>query len=200
MNQRSLRDCPTTGVKTGVLMSEHVNVDNFVRAETSRMFAALSAQSGGTNRWMHNRAPVPLDNQPVIRQNRDTLYSTAVVDLAQPAALTVPDSGDRYLSVMVVNHDHYLTRILHDAGEYKFSADETGTRYALLGVRILVDPEDASDVAAVNALQDELGLDAGSAEPFTSPDYDRASLDETRTALLTLGRGLDGYERTFGRR
>jgi hypothetical protein len=40
--------------------------------------------------------------------NRDTLYSTAVVDLDREPVLTIPDGGDRYLSVMVVNEDHYI--------------------------------------------------------------------------------------------
>jgi hypothetical protein len=36
-----------------------VNVDNFVRAETGRMFAATQAQAGGPNRFTHNREPAP---------------------------------------------------------------------------------------------------------------------------------------------
>jgi hypothetical protein len=63
------------------MTSQKVNVDNFARAETARMFSALQHQSGGVNQLNHTREPAPLDNQPVIRQNRDTLYSTAIVDL-----------------------------------------------------------------------------------------------------------------------
>ena len=57
-----------------------VNVDNFVRAESNRMFNAVQADAGGINRWNHYRQPTPLDHQPVIRLDRDTLYSSAVVD------------------------------------------------------------------------------------------------------------------------
>jgi hypothetical protein len=57
------------------------------------MFAATQAQAGGPNRFMHNREPAPVDNQPVIRMNRDTLYSFAVVDLSAGARLTVPDGA-----------------------------------------------------------------------------------------------------------
>ena len=70
----------------------------------------------------------------------------------------------------------------------------------LAAARILVDPTDPADVAEVNALQDRITLDARSARPFASPDYDQQSLDTTRDALLTLARGLTGYERSFGRR
>ncbi|WP_448811176.1 DUF1254 domain-containing protein [Agromyces bauzanensis] len=181
-------------------MAEHVNVDNFAHAETSRMFAAIAAQAGGSGRWAHNRTPTPLDNQPVIRQNRDTLYSTVIVDVSEGATLTIPDSGDRYLSVMVVNHDHYIPLVLHAPGEHRLHADDLGSRYVLLAARILVDPEDAADVAAVNALQDRFAVDAASDEPFVAPEYDQASLDETRTALLTLSRGLSGFGGAFGTR
>ena len=84
------------------MASQNVNVDNFVRAETARMFTALQHQGGGVNRLHHIREPAPLDDQPVIRQNRDTLYSSAIVDLTGGATLALPDAGERYLSVMVV--------------------------------------------------------------------------------------------------
>jgi len=117
------------------MTGERVTVDNFVRAETDRMFATLCAQAGGVNRLMHNRTPTPLDNQPVIRMNRDTLYSLAVLDLASGAQLTVPDARGRYLSVMVVNQDHYINRITHDPGSYDLTVDEFDTRYVLAGIR-----------------------------------------------------------------
>jgi hypothetical protein len=44
-----------------------VNVDNFVRAETDRMIAAISARAGGTNQIRHDRDLAPLDEQTVIR-------------------------------------------------------------------------------------------------------------------------------------
>jgi len=58
------------------MTAELVNVDNFARAETDRMFAALAQQAGGVGRLHHDRVPTPLDQQPVIRMNRDTLYSS----------------------------------------------------------------------------------------------------------------------------
>lgn len=69
------------------------------------MFVALQHQDGGVNVLHHHREPASLEDQPVIRQNRDTLYSSAIVDLASGATLTLPDAGERYLSVMVVNED-----------------------------------------------------------------------------------------------
>jgi hypothetical protein len=180
------------------MAAEIVNVDNFARAETDRMFAALAQQAGGINQLHHNRVPTPLDQQPVIRMNRDTLYSLAIVDLQDGATLTVPESGDRYVSVMVVNNDHYINRIIHDAGEHRLTIDEFDTRFVAVAARVLVDPNDDADVAAVGALQDGFALTAGSAERFTATEYDAESLDDTRNALLHLAKNVQGFARTFG--
>ena len=177
-----------------------VNVDNFARAETDRMFTGFVAQARGVNRWSHSREPTPLDRQPVIRMNRDTLYSVAVVDVRGGATLTVPDAGDRYVSVMVVDEDHYVHRIVHDPGEHVLSGDELDTPYVAVAARILVDPAAPADVAAVTALQDGLGLVAASATPFTPPTYEMASLDATRAALLRLAAGIQGFAGAFGAR
>lgn len=176
-----------------------VTLDNFARAESDHMLDGLLAETGGVNRWGHRRVPTDVAHQPVIRMNRDTLYSFAVVDLAHDATLVLPDAGDRYVSAMVVSQDHYIHDIFHGPGEHRITQERTGSRYALVAVRILVDPDDPADVAAVNALQDQLALSAESAEPFTHPEYDTASLDETRQALLVLMKGLPDTRGAFGR-
>jgi hypothetical protein len=179
---------------------EVVNVDNFARAESNRMFAFVLKDSGAVNAWVHNREPTPVDHQPVIRQNRDTLYSAAIVDISNGATLTIPDAGGRYLSVMPVNQDHYVNTVFHEPGDHELTLDAFDTPYLLLAARILVDPADPNDVATVNALQDQLRVQAGSAEPFVVPDYDEDSLTATRQALLELAKGLGGFDRAFGRR
>ena len=181
-------------------MAVLVNVDNFVRAETHRMFADLQAVAGGVGSFRHNRTPARIDEQTVIRMNRDTLYSFAIVDLAQPARLTLPDADGRYLSAMIVNEDHFVNSVLHEPGEHTLTSDRYESRYVGVGVRILVDPNDSADVAAVAEVQDRLEIAAGSPEAFVKPDYDVESLDATRDALLALARGLDTFDGMFGTR
>lgn len=181
-------------------MPTHVNVDNFVRAETDRMFADIQADAGAVNVFRHNREPAPIDEQTVIRLNRDTLYSFAIVNVSAGATLTLPDAGDRYLSAMIVSNDHFVTSIHHDAGAHTIDRDEVGTDYALVAVRTLVDPTDPADVAAVAAVQDQIAIEATAGDPFVSPDYEPSSLDTTRSALLALAAGLTAFERTFGTR
>ena len=101
---------------------------------------------------------------------------------------------------MIVNEDHFVNSVLHEAGEHTLTSDQYGSRYVLVGVRILVDPNDPADVAAVAAVQDRLAIEAGSSEVFVKPDYDVDSLDATRDALLALARGLNTFDRMFGAR
>ena len=179
-------------------MAIAVTVENFVRAETDRMFSALQAQAGGVNRLQHNRTPTPIENQPVIRMNRDTLYSIAIVDISEGATVTVPDGGDSYISVMVVNQDHYINRILHDAGQYLLGVEEFGTPWVAVAARILVDPADPNDLETVNALQDKFAIDAKSSRPFAMPDYDEPSFEATRKAVLELAKHLGNFDHAFG--
>lgn len=179
-------------------MAIHVNVENFARAETDLMFSRLHATAGGVNRWAHFREPSPIDQQPIVRQNRDTLYSTAIVDLAEPVTLVVPDAGERYLSIMVVNQDHYIPVIFHEPGEHILTEAALGTRYAMLASRILVDPADPADIAEVNTLQDGLRLVATSSTEFVLPGYDTESLTVTREALIALSDGLPDFTGSFG--
>src|SRR5690348_6580944 len=137
-----------------------VNVDNFVGAETHRMFAGLLLDAGGINRFAHNRKLAPINKQTVIRMNRDTLYSFAVVDISSGASLTVADAGERYLSVMVVNEDHFINRVFHKAGRYELTAEEYDSPFVVVAARTLVDPRDPEDLAAVAAVQDQLEISA----------------------------------------
>ncbi|WP_370329040.1 DUF1214 domain-containing protein [Mycolicibacterium hippocampi] len=180
-------------------MAVLVNADNFVRAETHRMFGDIQRDAGGVGRFRHKRVPAPIDEQTVIRLNRDTLYSFAIVDLAKPAWLSLPECGGRYMSAMVVNENHFINVILHSPVRHQLTRECCGSRYALVAVRTLVDPRDPSDVAAVGALQDRISLESSSSEAFTGPEYDTVTLDKTRAALLSLASGLTGFERAFGR-
>lgn len=179
-----------------------VNVDNFARVETALQFDRMldSFLDGKVNTWRHLRNPTPLDNQVVIRMNRDTIYSTAIVDISKGATLTIPESGNRYLSVMVVNEDHYLNKVYYDAGTYELTMDEFHTPYVNLSARILVNSADQADIKKVNALQDQLAIKAASARPYSHPNYDQASYKETYGAVIELSRGLPDARGMFGKK
>ncbi len=176
-----------------------VNVDNFVRAESDRYFDTLLVDVG-VNEWRHQREPASVDDQRVVRLNRDTLYSSAIVDISASATLTLPESGGRYQTAMIVNQDHYINRVLDQPGTYELTVQEFDTPHVVAAVRTLVDPRDPDDLAAAHALQDQLRVQAPSADPFTHPVYDQVSMDRTRDLLLRLAADLRGFDRAFGSR
>ncbi|GAA4483217.1 DUF1214 domain-containing protein [Rhodococcus olei] len=176
-----------------------VNVDNFARVESDTMIAEMLPILGGIGVFHHDRQLAPLDQQPVIRQNRDTLYSIAIVDISGGATLTIPEFGDRYLSAMVINQDHYINRVFHTAGTHHLTVDEFDTDYVIVGVRILFDPTSDTDVAEVHRLQDGLAITAGAQREFVLPDTDATSHAQVRNALLELSKTMNGLAGCFGR-
>jgi hypothetical protein len=69
-----------------------VNVENFVRAESDRTLASFQAEAGGVNRLMHRRAPTPIDDQTVIRMNRNLTVHFGGDD-ARPNLLPIAEAG-----------------------------------------------------------------------------------------------------------
>ena len=177
-----------------------VTLDNFVRAATDIELDKYVTLAGGVNRFYHFREPTPVDNQPTVRMNRDTLYSTVVVDISKGATLTLPDVGERYMAAMIVNQDHYINKVFHGGGTYKLDMDTFDTPYVIVFMRTLADADDPGDVAAVNAIQDRMKIEAVSSSPFILADYDQetyAALVERLSALLPFA---VGSKRTFGTR
>lgn len=175
-----------------------VTIDNFVRAATDIEFRKYLENSGGVNKLFHVAQPTPLDMQPTIRMNRDTLYSMAVIDLSEGAVLTVPDPGDRYVSAQVVNQDHYVNKVFHGGGTFEMTMEEFDTRYVAVLMRFLVDSEDPEDLAKVHALQQGMTLTAGGDGTFDAPTYNKEQFETLLQATLDVARFSTSSARTFG--
>jgi hypothetical protein len=70
----------------------------------------------------------------------------------------------------------------------------------LIAVRVLVDPVDPADVAAVTAIQDQLELAASSSTLFEMPEYETSSFDATRDAVVELAKHVGELDHAFGTR
>jgi hypothetical protein len=176
-----------------------VTVDNYNRAESDASFAGV-VKAGAFGKLAHNRELKPLDQQTVVRPNRDTLYSEGVFDLdAGPVTITLPNAGKRFMSMQVIDEDNYTPAVYYGGGTYTLTKQKVGTRYVLPLVRILIDPNDPKDVEQVHALQDKIKVSQKSPGKFEVPNWDRDSLLEVRNALLILGKKVDS-KRMFGKR
>jgi hypothetical protein len=137
--------------------------------------AALSGPANpGANRFAHARRLAGPQSRAVTAPNNDTLYSSAWLDLTQgPVTLTIPPTGDRYISVAAMNmftdNDAVLgTRTTgRDGGRFTLVGPgqpgsgpdvvRVATPHAWLLGRVLVDGPD--DLAAVHKVQDALVLE-----------------------------------------
>jgi hypothetical protein len=178
--------------------AEPVTVDNFIRAESDLYFSNM-VKDGGFGAFVHRRQPAEVDRQTIIRLNRDTLYSSVVVDLdAGPVTVTLPDAGTRFMSLMVINEDHYISTVSYK-GATTLTKEVVGTRYAVVGIRTFVDPAKPEDVKQVHALQDGLKIDQpGGPGKFEAPDWDQASQKKVRDALLILATTMPDFNKAFG--
>jgi hypothetical protein len=175
-----------------------VTVDNFRRAE-SDMYFGNSVAEGGFGKLHHFREPMPIDAQTVIRANRDTLYSSAVFDLdAGPVTLALPDAAGRFMSMQVFDEDEYVVEVSYGGQPRTYSRDRVGTRYALVGIRTLVNPDDPADLAKVHALQDAIRIEQKAAGSFEHPSWDPVSQKSVRDGLIALGGTLPDTRGMFG--
>ena len=181
-------------------MPVHVSPDNFNRAETDMYFQSI-VKEGGLGTFEHFRTLAPIDQQTVIRSNRDTLYSAAVFDLdAGPVTITLPEAGPRFMSMQVIDEDQYAVAVVYGAGSYTLMREKIGTRYVLVAIRTLVDPRDPNDFARVHVLQDAITVKQKSPGLFVVPDWDPVSRKKVHDALLVLAETIPDSHHMFGPR
>ena len=184
-------------VATAAGAATKVNLDNFIRAETD-MYFTKKVDEAGIGHLNHSRTPPPVENQPIVRMNRDTLYSMGVFDLTEPVTLTMPDAGGRFMSMVVTNEDHYIKLVGYKPGNYTLTRDKIGTRYVQVVFRTFANSADPKDVVTANALQDQIRIKQASVGRYEVPDWDQASLTAVRKAILGLGPFVPDSRRMFG--
>jgi len=177
--------------------AEPVTVDNFVRAESDMTFDRYVKQ-GAFGKLLHIRQPTPIDQQDIIRMNRDTLYSAGVFDLSDPVTIVKPDSAGRFQSMMVISQDHSMLPVEHGAGEFILTQEKVGTRFAAVIFRTFVNANDPQDIKAANAMQDKIIVRQRSPGTFETPDWDEVSLKRVRDAINVLAATRTNARGMFG--
>ena len=178
---------PTQGQPAAAAKPIPVTLDNFIRAETDMYFARV-VKEGGLGKLVHSRQMADVNDQTIVRMNRDTIYSSGVFDLdAGPVTITLPDAGKRFLSLQVINQDHYAIEVVYGPGSFTYDKAKAGTRYLFLIVRTLANPEDPADMKQAHAAQDKIQVQQAAAGKWEAPNWDRESQDKVRDTLKVLG-------------
>jgi len=140
-----------------------VTQDNFPQAYTNLRLGAIVEKAGGVNTFFEMLVPSSIpDEQFVVRMNRDTYYSTSVIDMSSGSVfVTIPET-DQYVSLQIVDENHETQPMIYGSGKHKITAKTT---HAFVIVRAL------EDAARRNLL-----IEAGSAKPFVVKEWDMESL------------------------
>ena len=186
----------STDQKAGII----VTAANFNRAESDLYFNTAIQQASGIGKFYHFTELMPIDNQSVIRANRDVLYSAAVFDLdAGPVTVSLPNPGKRFMSMMSIDEDQYA-ETFYAPGSFTFNKEKVGTRYLMLGVRTFINPNDEKDLARVKALQDSIKIDQKDNGSFVLSNWDKTSQKQIRDSLIEVSKSLPDTKGMFGQR
>lgn len=190
---------PLDAAREGPLLQ--VTAENFTRAETDLFFALSALKDGAFGKFLHRRNVMGVDDQFVVRGNRDTLYSVAVFDLdAGPVTITMPDPGQRFQALQIIDQDQYVPNVFYGQGSHTLTREAIGTRYVGAAVRTLADPNNPEDLKLAAALQDAIVVEQASVGSFEIPNWDPVSQKKIRDALLVLAESLPDTRRAFGPR
>ncbi len=192
--------CFFCAITTTLSYAKEVNVDfsNYANAETNLTMHRILKSSGGVNKWAHIKKPTPIENQQIIRMNRDTLYSIAIVDVSKGASISIPKADKRYISMAVINTDGYTNMVNIGGGKYELNKENVGTDYALIIMRIFVDANNPEDIKAANQLQDQYKIEAKSSKALAKIAWNMQDYNKIYESLLGLFKVAKNANDMFG--
>ncbi|MFI5716820.1 hypothetical protein [Nocardia sp. NPDC051750] len=173
-------------------MAEIVTRENFVEAETAHYFREQLAKAP-VNQYFHNREPVNVDTQIIIRSNVDLIYSYAVVDVTEEATFTVAPSQE-YQIAQIIDENHYVVGVVYpgemltvrnadlSAGNHVYVAGRTAT---------------AGGLRTAQQLQDARRITATTSNPYRGRDFDGETRKSVGAELETHAAEAD-FAKAFG--
>lgn len=174
-----------------------VDERNFTIAETD-LYMVNHSKAHAVNTFRHSRAMSNIDNQFVVRENRDVMYSHAVVDISEGATLINP-AWDVFSVIQVIDENQYTIASIYPGEQKTFTPKDValGT-HLFLNMRTGVRSLDEAGYQEAHAHQDSVIIDSHSAKPYQAKGFDATSLDETRKRLKARMAEADKPEFYFG--
>jgi hypothetical protein len=160
-----------------------VTRENFTIAETDKYFTE-HASKYVVNTLNHAREMSSVNNQFVIRENQDTMYSNGLVDVSEGATIINPE-WDVYSSIQVIDENHYTIAVLYPGDTLTITPDMLALgSHVYLNIRTGVRSLDSAGYAEAHQHQDGYIIQANSSKPYVSKGFDPETLDSLRNVLL----------------
>jgi hypothetical protein len=167
-------------------------------AKETDWYMTRQQEGYAVNTYKHNRLPSNKDNQFVIRENEDTLYSHAILDVSKSATISMP-KYDEYAIVQVIDENHYTIAVVYP-GESKTltHAMLSSGNHVFLNTRVGAENYSGADLKKANAYQDAIKLSSATANPYKPKGYDEKVVFAERKALSTLRKQVPEPFKMFG--
>ncbi len=157
----------------GVIVTEAT----YPTAETSHQILK-NQELVGINKFLHKRKLAPTDNQPIVRMNRDTYYSFAIVNVSKGATITMPEIPEgKYMSVQPVTEDHRIQAMTYGPGTIELTT-HIGTH-----LYIVVRLDATFTEAEAKEIQDKMVITANSDTKFAAVPVNKQSFEDVEKAL-----------------
>ncbi|WP_319549878.1 DUF1214 domain-containing protein [Desulfogranum marinum] len=179
--------------------ASEVTAFNYVRAESDIQMKGYIESFKCLGKFHHNRKPYDVNNQITVRGNRDTLYSFGVWDLTSPVTITLPETGGRYQSLMVVSQDHSIWSF-YGPRTGTLTEEKVGTRYVLLALRTFMDPNDEQDMEKAYQLQDAVIVEQDDIGKLEVPDWSKEEVEQMRNTINVVGATVTDSSKFFGKK
>ncbi|MGY3568992.1 DUF1254 domain-containing protein [Vibrio paucivorans] len=159
-----------------------VTADNFIMAESDKYFFEQQAESK-MNTFNHADTLITPDNQTVVRQNRDTLYSKGIFDTQGGLTFELP-ALDTYQSLQVIDEQHRTIGVIYaEEGKNKITVTPdmlSSGEHVWAIIRTQVASMDEKDLEAGRGKQRLVKIDANSANPYVAKGFEQVSREQTR--------------------
>ena len=132
----------------------------------------------GVNKFWHKRQLSPTDKQTIVRMNRDTYYSFALIDVSKGATITMPEiPAGKYISIQPITEDHRIQPMTYGAGTFDLTT-HTGTH-----MYVVVRLDATFSEAEAKKYQDLMSINAKNAKKFETAAVNQKSFKTVEDKL-----------------
>lgn len=170
-----------------------MSAEQYIQTE-SLVFFNNFLQRSGANKFFHFTSLSSKDDTWVVSPNQDNLYSIAIIDAKNGFTIKLPEVGDRFVSIHVINPDHYTPYYVYGGGTHHFKREQLGADVVVVGIRMATDATSEDVKFIVEQLQPGYEIIADSAD-IQIPELDLETMAMIRTKLLPYYAALDN---TYG--
>ncbi|MGF1694496.1 DUF1254 domain-containing protein [Vibrio lamellibrachiae] len=159
-----------------------VSSDNFILAESDKYFFEQQGESE-MNTFKHADTLITPDNQTVVRQNRDTLYSKGIFDTNGGVKFELPKI-DTYQSLQIIDEQHRTIGVIYSE-EGKNSLTVTpdmlsSGEHVWVVMRTQVKSMAEQDLALGREQQRMVKVSANSSNSYIAKGFEQKSRETTR--------------------